>query len=374
MDPENVPNPIINQIETVGALCEKYNVPPRNLRKGEFTPDDLKNEYAELKDLSESYDQISSTRVDWFLAENVELDNTRETRYYLWDIAVVEKDGIVPETYPSLANLGFNDLYEVPTDADMNKDGFEFENHYLIFCRRLASNFHLTGKLSDSRNDSVSLSVPISYHQLGLPETTREMFLAAHWRGPETIDELRSRAGTEFFIQKGTESYEHGLQDRTEFLFEKRDSRWHLQIEELLPRMSTLHSLHATFRGREIKYYTRYLHAILDEDCCACFHLDGAIRGYGDLSTFIERHTEHELQNPNPLKKMSSRHKLFKLDSSNGEISDYGEIAGLFFKHNPHVQRFFEGDSEEAEELEEKRARLFRSDFRGDWLDDELKV
>lgn len=368
----DVPEDLINPLESVGDLCEKYNVPPVNLREGEFVPDDLQEEYDELLDLSESYDQVSSLKLERFLGEYVDLDETRESRYYLWDIGVVEKKNIVPETYPSLANLGFSDLKKVPTNSDMNKNGFQFKEHYLIFCNRLARNFYLTGKLGNVRADTVTLSVPISYRQLGLPETTRETILAAHWRGPETIDELRSRAGTEFFIQKGTESYEHGLQDRTEFFFEKRDDRWHLQIEELLPRMGTLHSLHTTFRGREIKYYTRYIHAILDEECRECFHLDGAIRGYGNLDDFIERHIERELQNPNPLKKMSNRYKMFKLDSPTGEISDFGEIAGLFFKHNPHVQRFFEGDSEEAEELEEERARWYQSDFEGDWLEDEL--
>ena len=368
----DLPEPLLTQIKTVGELCEKYNVPPKNLRRGEFTPDDLKQEYDKLNDLSESFDQTSSMKVDRLLGENVELDETREARYYLWDIAVAEKNEIVSEMYPHLGSLGFNDLKEVPTDADMNKNGFEFRNHYLIFCSRLADNYYLTGKLGNIRDDEISLSIPISYHRIGLPETTRETILAAHWRGPETIDELRSRTGTEFFIQKGTESYEHGLQDRTEFFFEKRDGRWHLQIEELLPRESIFHSLHTTFRGREIKYYTRYLHTILNEDCQDCFHLDGAIRGYGHLEDFIERHTERELQNPNPLKKMSSRDKLFKLDSPSGDIGDFGEIAGLFFKHNPHVQRFFEGDSEEAKELEEKRAQWYRSDFDGDQLKDEL--
>jgi hypothetical protein len=98
--------------------------------------------------------------------------------------------------------------------------------------------------------------------------------------------------------------------------------------------------------------------------------MDGAIRGYGSLEKFVERHTERELQEPNTLKQMSSRHKLFQVDSPDGIINDFGEVAGLFFKHNPHVQRFFEGDSEYANELEENRASHFRFDFDSDRVQD----
>ena len=71
---------------------------------------------------------------------------------------------------------------------------------------------------------------------------------------------------------------------------------------------------------------------------------------------------------------MSDRYKLFKLDSSAGDITDFGEIAGLFFKRNPYVQRFFEGDSDHANEIEEQRIKLFRFDFEKEDVLDEFDV
>lgn len=93
-----------------------------------------------------------------------------------------------------------------------------------------------------------------------------------------------------------------------------------------------MYSPHTQLRETEIRYNTRYLHAILDENCDRCFHLDGALRGYDTAKKFVSRHIEEELRNSKSLKEMSSRHKLFKLDSSTGDIADFGEIAGLFFK------------------------------------------
>lgn len=366
MSSEELPQDFVNKLKEVIELCEEYNIRPKNLDDREFAPDDAQKNYDQLMELIEGYDEISRVKVLRWLGENVSLDPSRETKYYLWDIAVREKNDLVPDNYPDLCSFNDDDLIDIPKSADMNKDGFEYKKHYLIFIRRLAQNYYLTGKLETLRSTGVNLSVPVSYSRLGMPDTTREMILAAHWRGPETIDELRDRSGSEFFIQKGTESYQYGLQDRTEFYFELRDGKWHLQIEELLPRTGIFYSPHTTYRDNEIQYYTRYFHAIMDDRCKNCYHMDGAIRGYGSLEKFIERHTERELQEPNILKMMSNRLKLFQVDSPDGEIYDFGEVAGLFFKHNPHVQRFFEGDSEYASELEENRASHFRFDFDSD--------
>lgn len=360
---EEFPEDIRQDLRDIVSRCEVKNVPPSNLHRREFTPDNLQSLYDDVIERLEFCDDTSNMDVWKFLEEEVQIDNTTESKYYLWDIAVLRKSDIVFDEYPSLSSLGQNDLKSVPKQADMNKNGFDFKNHYLIFCSRLSQNYYLTGKLDTLRSDTVSLSVPISYSRLGLSDTTRTTALLAHWRGPETIDKLRSRSGHRFFIQKGTESYKHGLQDRTEFLFEKRKNEWHLQIEELLPRTGISYSPHTQLRRTGIEYNTRYLHAILNEDCKKCFHIDGALRGYGTAQKFIDRHIAKELRDSKTLKEMSSRHKLFKLDSPVGDIADFGEIAGLFFKHNPHVQRFFEGDSDYATEIEEKRIELFEFDF-----------
>lgn len=372
MGSEELPQDFVNKLKELIELCEKYNVRPMNLDNRELAPDDAQESYDELIEIMDGYNEISRVKVLRLLGENVSIDADRETQYYLWDIAVREKNDLVPENYPDLCSFNDNDLIDIPQNLDMNKNGFEYKEHYLIFVHPLAQNYYLTGKLATLRSTDVSLSVPVSYNKLGMPDTTRETVLKAHWRGPETIDELRDRSGSEFFVQKGTESYQHGLQDRTEFYFELRDGMWHLQIEELLPRTGIFYSPHTGYRNNEIKYYTRYFHAIMDDECKRCYHMDGAVRGYGSLEKFIERHTERELQEPNILKRMSTRHKLFKVDSPDGEINDFGEVAGLFFKNNPHVQRFFEGDSEYTRELEENRASQFQFDFDSDRVQESI--
>jgi len=374
MSSGKVPRDLLDQMETVASLCEDENVRVKSLSFGNFASDDLEEEYESLRSIVETYEDISRVKVERELANQIEIDETRECRYYLWDIAVAEKRGILKETYPEFNDGSSGDLIRVPPEADMNKNSFEFKNHYLIFCSRLAQNYRLVEKLKQIRSKKVHLAVPIAFSKIGLPETTRQSKLAAHWRGPETLQELQDRAGREFFVQKGTESYDHGLQDRTEFYFEKRDGQWHLQIEELMPRTGIRHSFHTSLADEMLEYYTRYLHAIVDDECERCIHLDGALRSYGTLEDFIDRHVNHELRNPNPLKKMSKRRKLFKIDSPEGVLTDFGEIAGLFFKHNPHVMRFFEGDSEWAGELEDKRASLLEFGLSTDRVQEQLKA
>lgn len=372
MSSEELPQDFVTKLKEVIELCEEYNIRPMNLDNRELAPDDAQESYDELMDIIDGYNEIPRTKVLRWLGEAITLDPSRETQYYLWDIAVREKNDLVSKNYPDLCSFADDDLIDIPQTADMNKNGFEYKDHYLIFIDQLAKNYYLTEKLGSLRSNNVNLSVPVSYSKLGMPDTRRKMMLKAHWRGPETIDKLRDRSGSEFFVQKGTESYQHGLQDRTEFYFELRDREWHLQIEELLPRTGIFYSPHTAYRDAEIKYYTRYFHAIMDEKCEYCIHMDGAIRGYGSFEKFVERHTERELQEVNTLKRMSSRHKLFRVDSPDGAINEFGEVAGLFFKHNPHVQRFFEGDSEHATELEENRASQFQFDFDSDRVQDAI--
>jgi len=374
MSTDEVPPDLLEQMGTVASLCEEENIRVKSLSFGNFASEELMEEYESLKSIVNHHEDISRVKVERELAKQIEIDETRECRYYLWDIAVVQKQGILKETYPEFTGGNSGDLIGVSPEADMNKNSFEYKNHYLILCSRLSQNYRLVGKLNQVRTETVNLAVPITYSKIGLPDTTRQSKLAAHWRGPETLQELQDRSGHEFFVQKGTESYDHGLQDRTEFYFEKRDGKWHLQIEELMPRTGIRHSLHTSLADEMLKYYTRYLHAIVDEECEQCFHLDGALRSYGTLDDFIDRHVNRELQNPNPLKRMSKRRKLFKIDSPEGDLSDFGEIAGLFFRNNPHVLRFFEGDSEWAEELEEKRARLLEFGLSTDRVQEQLKA
>lgn len=362
--PESVRDPL----EEIIVLCNEYNIPEKNLRESEFVPDEIAHTYSALRDAVENYPNISWLKVQRSIGENIDIDLSEETKFYLWDIAVIQKREIVLNNYPELKQKINNGLIRVPKSADMNKNGFEYQDHYLIFDNRFSQNFHLVGLLNDIRDDAVEVHVPITFDQLGDPDTTRKTFLKEHWAGPETVDRLQARRAPEF-IQKGTESYKEGIMDRTEFYFYKRDDDWHVQIEELLPQDGVRYSPHTKFQGNEIKFYTRYVHAILGPDCELCYHLDGAFRSYRKKPNFIKRHRDLELRQSKRLKEMSDRYKFFKVDSPDSGFIDYQELIGLFFKNNPHVVEFFEGESVETREMERNRSQSFRFNFDNDYVD-----
>jgi hypothetical protein len=253
-------------------------------------------------------------------------------------------------------------LIEVPTDAEFNKDGFEYRDHYLIFGEPISSNFHLTTYLLNNNTQDLSLKTLFSLDQLGLPATTRTMHLFEHWDGPETLQRIREANGIAHVSSHGGQTYGDGFYDKTEFLFEKRGDRWVLHIEETLPIKGVFLNLSTRYRGRKVDYYTRYLHAITNEDLTECYHLDCAIREYPSRDTFLERHRK-QFTEGQVFKDLCSRYKVFKLDSEAGSIPDYQRIAGLFFKYNPYVIEFFDGPSDWTQELEEFRNSQFEIGF-----------
>lgn len=102
MSSGKVPRDLLDQMETVASLCEEENVRVTSLSFGNFVPDNLEKEYESLKSIIEAYEDISRVKVERELANQIEIDETRECRYYLWDIAVAEKQGILEENYPDI--------------------------------------------------------------------------------------------------------------------------------------------------------------------------------------------------------------------------------------------------------------------------------
>lgn len=355
------PSQFEEQLSKVQDLCEEYNVPVKNLRRYEFVPDDLEEEHEKLKRLAEEDDEPHHF-LGKEIARGVSLDPNRIQKFYQWDIAVQRKNGIVQETYPEILDDQDQNLIEVATDADFNKDGFEYQDHYLIFGDPLISNFHLTTYLLNNNTQDLELKMLFSMNQLGLPETTRTMHLFEHWDGPQTLQRIRESNDIAHVSSHGGQTYGDGFYDKTEFLFEKRDDRWILHIEETLPIKGVLLNLGTSYRGRKVDYYTRYLHAITNEDLTECYHLDGAIREYPSRDLFLERHRK-QFTEDNIFKDLCNRHKVFKLDSESGSIPDYQRIAGLFFKYNPYVIEFFDGASDWTQELEEFRNGHFEIGF-----------
>jgi len=150
-----------NQLSTVQDLCEEYNVPVKNLRRYEFVPDDLEEEHKKLKRLEEE-DEEPHHFLGKEIARGVSLDPNQIQKFYRWDIAVKRKNGIVQETYPEVLVDQDQKLIEVPTDADFNKDGFECQNHYLIFGAPIISNFHLTTHLLNNNTQDLRLKILFS--------------------------------------------------------------------------------------------------------------------------------------------------------------------------------------------------------------------
>jgi hypothetical protein len=354
------------QLSKVQNLCEEYNVPVRNLRKYEFVPDDLQEEHKKLKRLAEE-DDDSHQLLGKEIARGISLDQDQIQKYYLWDIAVKRKNGIVEETYPEVLDNQDQNLIEVPINADFNKNGFEYKDHYLIFGNPIDSNFHLTTYLLNNNTSDLELKMLFSLDKLGLPETTGKMYLFEHWDGPKTLQRIKESNGIAHTSIHGGQTYGDGFYDKTEFLFEKRDDEWILHIEETLPIKGAFLDLGTSYRGRNVDYYTRYLHAITNEELTECYHLDGAIREYPSRDVFLERH-RRQFSEDNIFKDLCSREKVFKLDSESGSIPDYQRIVGLFFKYNPYVIEFFDGPSDWTKELEQFRNGHFEVGF--DVVDD----
>lgn len=352
--------------DRVVSLCEEYNTPVENLWEGNYADGDLLEEYEKLVDLAEERDDYYKVQLDQELANSIELDIDREKKYELWDIDVVEKRDILFQNYKEVGqdireNSG---LYTLSPATSYNKDGVEYQNHYFIFPNALRKNFHLTQGLLNKWGEyeyDFDLSLAVDYNRLGLPETERTVLLFEHWSGPKNLNAVRDSAKVDQVVVFGNSNWSspEGLQDKTEFYFHQRDDEWVLQIEELLPRSGVLYEPSIELRREEIPYYTRYTHAILNEEMTECEHLDGALREYPTQEDLIKRHTTESLADGWHKSQGFDRYKLFKLDEDSITIPDYQEIIGLFHRYNPHIIEFFQGQSKQTREIELNRARNF---------------
>ncbi|WP_415381625.1 hypothetical protein [Halosimplex sp. TS25] len=321
----------------------------------------MEREYDTLQKIAEEDPDIHESALIHYIAPRIDLDPERTQRRQLWDIDVKIRRDIATETYPELEEYTDTGLYPLDFPVNYNKNGFEYEDHFLIFPEGLSYNYHLTQSLFDKWDGSFDMSLAFDYDKLGMSDKAHPSFLAEHWWGPDDLDAVQDSRQRNQLVTFGTGSYGPGVIDRTEFLFTQRDDEWILQIEELLPRRGVMHEFGTQLREKSFDYYTRYLHAITDEELTECFHLDGALRSYPSKESFLKRHQDNDKRlGSDWAGDTTERFKLFKLDASESAVPDYQEIIGLFFKYNPHVIEFFQGEGQITRELEEWRTQMFQ--------------
>jgi len=353
---------LINKTKKFVKKLNEKTIVFNNLLYNEFLPEGMYEEYKELVENFKTFYKDSSA--EFFLwrviGDNLKIDKNKIKKYYLWDIAVNEKENLVSEEYP-LLNKTKDNLVEVKYGTDINKNGFEYEKHYLIFESELSINFHLMGWIIANWKGDSKFYVAIDKDKLGEPETIREVMLLSHWEGPKTVKNISESFNKNELIIKGPFNAGIPLYDKVEFLFRDINGKWHLEIEELLPRRGISFDLETYVKGEKAKYFTRYIHAITDKEVKKCFHLDGAIRSYDNFKNFKDRNLSDI--GKKDWSKKSKRYKLFRFDSENG-INNFEKIIGLFFLWNPYVREFFEGETEELKEMEEQREKLFEFNFK----------
>ncbi len=340
-------------------ICSKSNIPFQNLLHNDFLPEEVHKLYLELIKEEESFIILEK------LSNGISIDQRKISKYYLWDIAVIEKENLVLETYPEVSQLIDNDgLIEVPYNSDLNKDGFRYKDHYLVFENAFSHNFNFTRWIIKNWKNEYALKLPISMRLLGLLDTRRDMFLKSHWEGPKDINHVKKSLSGKEVIVKGNNNLNIPLLDKTEFMFTKRENMWHLQIEELLPLEGLFFSKEIAFRDEKLCYYTKYLHAIVNEDFSCCIHLDGALRVYETIKNFKNRNS---VTLKDTVKDSCKKYKLFRMDSKVG-VSSFQEIVGLFFVGNPYVIEFFEGKSNYTNSLEVNRGKMLEANFKSNNL------
>lgn len=349
------------------SLIKRHNISLKSIIDKNFIPKEVELAYSKTLSSLKNEKNDAKYRLWKILSENIELDAKRITKYYLWDIAVEEKDNLAYEKYPELKTMADKDgLFELNHKTIFNKNGFRYKKHFLIFSSEFSRNFHFTEWLKQNWTGQFSFYVPFDSNKLGLPETCREMFLASHWHGPKSIQHIQKSLNNKEYLVKGPSNFKGCLQDKTEFLFKKYGHQWHLQIEELLPLRGLSLEKETMFKGKKILYFTRYLHAITNDKLTECYHIDGALREYKTKDKFIHRNSMQI--NDFSKKQMCNRYKIFKIQSKEG-ISSFQEIVGLFFDSNPYIIEFFEGENEDTKYMERIRTSLIEPSLKShEWV------
>lgn len=231
------------------SKLEKNNLTFSNIIFKDFLSVDIQKEYKELsKDIESVYKEEGYFILLKMISEKLKINPNEIKKYYLRDIAVNDKKNLVSEIYPTLIKTK-DDLVEVNYSVDMNKDGFEYKKHYLIFEPELSSNFHLIEWIIKNWKSDSKFYVSIDMNKLGLPETIRDVRLLSHWEGPKTVKNVAESFKENELVIKCPANANTILYDKVEFLFKNIGGKWHLEIEELLPRRWISFDLDTSIKG-----------------------------------------------------------------------------------------------------------------------------
>jgi hypothetical protein len=323
----------------------------------EYLPKDVEAAFYKLMEQT-GMDEFQLFKI---IRKNYEPDKQRITYRRFYDINVKQKQNLVAEQIGGLSD-SVDELVLVPLQSQIIKDGFEYDQEYLIFPNIVRRNFHLTEWLSRNWRGQWQLQCLIDHNKLGLRETVRHSFLKAHWFGPKSVRNIR-----ESFDRHSVAVFRDDLffPDRVEFYFhrlrsENQEFEWHLEVEELLPLPGCNFELDVTINDRRFDYYTRYAHAILDENLHNCTHFDVAVRAYNTAEEFERRVHTHI----NHVSRRQTYQKLMRLDCINGSPPiPYEKLIALFMTYNPYVLEFFEEDYQH-ETIEEQRRQLLQFDLK----------
>ena len=339
------------KVEEIRELAEKENVPIKNLLHGDFVSNKLKDKYSDLMKLCREDPKRDSLKSWKYLRENMKLDYKKGIKYYLFDVAVIEKDSQQAiQTYPELKENEDEGLIKMPTGANLVKDGFGYKEHYLIFDREIRQHFSfvsfLINKNKEKRED-FELSFKIDYEKLGIKGTEREVFLESYWDGMPGFNvnwlhkNWRDKRKPSY-SKYGSDSSDLKILDVTEFLIKKKTipdvgDCWQIEIEEHIPLIFWRpFESSIVLDKKEIMYFTRYLHAYLSLDFQKCYHIDWAYKDYGTLENYKAREKIQDTK----IRKVTQKTKIFRLDSSKG-ITFWSEVINAFFYMNQHLSEYF---------------------------------
>jgi hypothetical protein len=161
-------------------------------------------------------------------------------------------------------------------------------------------------------------------------------------------------------VHGGNSCCESKLLDKPEFLFRKQNVNWHFHAEELLPIDGMNPTFSIKYRDSSHDFWTRYLHAQANTELIERCHIDGAVRVYGNESSFIRRHAE-QLKPGEKFNSETERMKLFRIDPDPQPLPSFDELIGLFLTQNPYLREFRESETDESADLQELRSSLLEN-------------
>lgn len=352
------------KVEEIRELAEKENTPINNLHYGNFVSDKLKDKYVKLMELCrEDPKGDYALKAKEYLQENINLDYEKGVKYYLSDVAVIQKDSqYAIQTYPELTEK--EGLIKMPAGANLVKNGFGYKEHYLIFDNEIMQYFSfMTSFINKHREkkEDFEMSFKIDYEKLGIKGTERGTFAEIFLGGMPGFDvkwitKNWSDKRKPIYSKYGPDSSDSKILDLTEFLIKKKRTTdfgdcWQIEIEEHIPLKiwEPFESSSIILDKKKIVYFTRYLHAYLSLDFQKCYHIDWAYKDYGTLENYK---TREKIQN-SKIREAAKKTKIFRLDSLKG-ITFWSEVINAFFYLNPHLSEYFNNRSDKKVEEDRK--------------------